>query len=652
MYQASVMQQHQQYLPPPQPLPSSTPQEFYAHNSVLPSTEYASDSGSADEGTSNVFPNQSEYDPSVSTIIDTTQSGSRGGIMSNLQVTGYPMQESMLSSSVGQESTLSYGPASFAQDFETQAFTLRPDMSEFDASYGGLDGLPESLVYPPYIQTSAPAVQTMPPLSDSQTITPLSNSSSPNTMPSLTSAYSHPNWHDGRKDSMSVPADSPPESLDSTNSNQHHIQSAVGDDVNIGWPSAQLIEHARPSTHFYQQSNPSVPGLNSQDQLVSPGLTSEAYARRNSSTTALAESMNTVDIAGTEPMLRQPTPTGLAARRQKARPANLGIAALRSASYSNGMPLSPGALTAPEQSLRRIRSGGVANNGRISKPLNSSGGQRSPLNFSFAETAASPKFARNASTTYSVSTQNVSSPTVSATPSSLAPPTPLTPGEFPRFPSWQSHGVVKTYPSNNNDNGVSVSWSGEAVNNQLHVNVSPPDTPLDAEQMVQYRSHFQARNQTLYRDTPPQSAPATQQSFAPTSMMPQSHSTALAQGNNGHFRRPSLPDTNHAFDSQTQWPAVPMFNTSGNLEMNNPMHFNYNNQQYADPQQMAQTMQQYNQASSAMQESIIKPNFSVHEYNPPQVSGTASPPRSDSVPKMYHFSNAGPKDYEAPSAKA
>jgi hypothetical protein len=101
-----------------------------------------------------------------------------------------------------------------------------------------------------------------------------------------------------------------------------------------------------------------------------------------------------------------------------------------------------------------------------------------------------------------------------------------------------------------------------------------------------------------------------------------------------------------------QWPAVPMFNTSGNLEMSNPMQFNYHNQQYADQQQMVHNMQQYNQTSSAMQESIIKPDFSVHEYAPPQVSSAASPPRSDSAPKMYHFSNAGPKDYEAPSAKA
>ncbi|KAF2428638.1 hypothetical protein EJ08DRAFT_322246 [Tothia fuscella] len=627
---SAQMAQHQQYLPPPQPLPSSTPQEF-----LHPVTEYTSDSASTDEGNPNLFSHQPDFTSTVPSIIGASQPHSTNSLIS-MNTSGYSMAEPILSSSVTQENGLIYGPPLFGQEFGTQDFTL----GCFNGYSGPFAVSSDSLAYPPYLQTSAPAVQAMPALSESQSITPLSSSASPHTMPSLTSAYSRSSLIPNRKDSVSEFGGSPDESLESPEQGE----------TRIGWLSEQVAEHI-----FYQDSNPSAPALDSCDQLVHSKGSTDIFARRNSSTTALADSMNTVDITNSSPTLKQPAPSaGLAARRQKARPANIGLAALRSASYSTG-PISPGALTAPEQSLRRIRSGGVMNGGRISKPMLSSG-QRSPLHFNFADSAASPKFARNASNAYSISTQCASSSAVSAT-GSLAPPTPLTPGDFGRFPSWQSHGVVKTYPPSDNTNGVSVSWSGSAVNDGLHVNVSsPPETPLDVGQMAQLHAHAVARDQALYRDAPPQSAPATQQSFAPTAMMPQSRSMFHLHDGHGnseraHFRRPSLPDTTPHFESQMQWSAVvPLFNTVGNLEMSNPMHFNYHNQQYADQNQMTQNMQQYSQA---LQESMVKPDFPVHEFMPPQMPvGIPSPPRSDSAPKMYQFSNAGPKDYEAPSIKA
>jgi hypothetical protein len=644
MYQATLAQHSQQYLPPPQPLPSSTPQEFYGANSVLPSTEYSPDSASSDGGRVNSFPTHGDYGSSVPTLVESTQPGPRDGLMSNLQAAGYSMQD--MSSAPGPDGIMSFGPPPFAQDFESHAYSLAPDLNNFDA-FNDLGGIPDSLAYPPYLQTSAPPVQNMassiPSLSDSQSATPLSNVGSPNTMPSLTSAYSHPKWSEDRKDSVSAPADSPQDSIDSSNTSLQHIQS----DNAINWPSTQIMDQ------FTEPEFKVTPAQDDSEHAASGfeggELPNEAFARRNSSTSALAESMNTVDIncaPGSDSGLMQAPPSsGLAARRQKPRPANLGLAALRSASYSAGMPISPGALTAPEQSLRRIRSGGVATTGRISKPLPSSG-QRSPLNFSFAEAAASPKFARHASTTYSVSSPAVSSPAASVTASSLAPPTPLTPGDFPRFPHWQSHGVIKSYPPNQNQ--APGPWSGEPASNGFYVNVSsPPATPLDSDQLAQYRSHLQARTQAMFRDTPPQSAPATQQSFPSTTMFPQSNGMLTTSHTNGdksaHIRRPSLPEQSFGFDAQQQqqW-VMPMFGASGDLQ---PMQFNPQNpEQYGPLQQMQQTTQNYN---PNLQESVIKGDFAVHQYSPPQAPNSSLPPREHSPPKAYHFSNHGPRDFEA-----
>jgi hypothetical protein len=653
MYQATIAQHSQQYLPPPQPLPSSAPQEFFDPNTALPSTEYSPDSASSDGGCSSNFPSHGDYSSAMPTIIQSGQPGSGDGLITNLQTTGFSMQN--MSAAPGPDGIMSIGPPPYAQNFDNHAYSLAPDLSSFDA-FSHLNGLPDTLAYPPYLQTSAPPVQamssSMPSLSDSQTATPLSTAASPNTMPSLTSAYSHPSWMEDRKDSASAPADSPQDSVDSSNSIHQPLQPSSGPSDVISWPSAQMIDPFKePEFSVIPAQGQAEPKA---QEFEAGDLPNVAYARRNSSTAALAESMNTVDIncaPGTESGLMQAPPSsGLAARRQKARPANLGLAALRSASYSAGMPVSPGStqnLTAPEQSLRRIRSGGVAANGRISKPLTSSG-QRSPMNFSFAEAAASPKFARHASTTYSVSSPAVSSPAVSATAGSLAPPTPSTPGDFARFPSWQSHGVVKTYPSNNNNhNAVSESWSGAPVSNNFNVNVSsPPDTPLDGDQLAQYRSHLQARTQAMFRDTPPQSAPATQQSFPSTTMLPQSHDMLNTFSNYGekssHIRRPSLPEQGLGFESQQQWPIMPMFSASGDLQ---PMQFNpHHQEQYS---QLTRNMQNYN---PNIQESFVKSDFSFHQYSPPQVSGSSLPPRNDSPPKAYHFSNHGPRDFEATTA--
>jgi hypothetical protein len=621
IYQASLSQQPQHYLPPPHAVPSSGSQEFYRPQPVVPSDRdskgpsISCSPSSASVGERPlIFSNQQEFPPRVPTIMETSQDGSRDGIELNMRAAGYSLADpvNIMSSAPG----LGHY-ASFDDSFVFQQFP-----GEFDCS--------------PFIEASAMSVQEV------QSPESLSASESPNNMPSLTSAYSHPDWSNDRK--LSLPADSPLDPLDSAN------------EPTPTWPSAQTMAQQQ---GFYAHQNPSAPSMSPQDQseFASPAqldLPVEAYGRRESSASALVDSMSTVDIANQETAessdSSQTQHSSIAARRQKARPANLGPAALRSASYSAGMPGSPGAnqSTAPDQALRRIRSTGVANVGRISKPIAS--GQRSPLNFSFADAAASPKFARHVSN-YSVST--ISSGPLSATTNSLAPPTPLTPGDFGHFPHWQSQGPMKLYPSDGNMNGLSI--HEESYHNGLYLNVSsPPGTPLDADQYAHFRTHMHARQQAMYHDTPPQSAPATQLAFPPTSMMPQAQSIRDSMGaDKPHIRRPSLPNNNNNnnnfnVEHQQNWPAVPLFNTTGDLQLSNPLQFNAHNIPQFIPQPTNPNMQNY---SMAMPDSLVKSEFAVHHYSPPQgASCTPSPPRNDSVPKLYHFSNAGPKDFQGSTA--
>jgi hypothetical protein len=89
-----------------------------------------------------------------------------------------------------------------------------------------------------------------------------------------------------------------------------------------------------------------------------------------------------------------------------------------------------------------------------------------------------------------------------------------------------------------------------------------------------------------------------------------------------------------------------MFNAAGDLQMSDPMQFNPHVQQFTPPPQMSHGSHNF---SSAMQDPLVKPEFSVHHYSPPQgASSSPSPPKSDSMPKVYHFANQGPRDFEAP----
>lgn len=234
----------------------------------------------------------------------------------------------------------------------------------------------------------------------------------------------------------------------------------------------------------------------------------DAFERRDSqAANMLAQSLRNVDIHTPQPAqtatFKSPAPpANIAARRQR-RPAPIGLAAMRSQSYSGTIPpqTSPGLAQqqnmGPGQQIRRIRSsnminGGVAH-GRVMK---SGSAQRSPLSFTFADAMNSPRH---------VSGQ-----------SSLAPPTPMTPQDFSgqevgaQFPSWNAaSGQTSRQPSiNESEFEHEVPPPSSSVPAQSFS--SPPHTPsFYQQQYVQQR----VGNNVIMQNTPPQSAPASQLSF-------------------------------------------------------------------------------------------------------------------------------------------
>lgn len=430
----------------------------------------------------------------------------------------------------------------------------------------------------------------------------------------------------------------------------------------------------------------------------------EALHRRDSPATALAQSMGNVEIQGqpnNDNGFKQPEqPSSIAARRQRPRPAALGQAALRSASYSAGMPSSPGTNNhnlKADHTLRRIRSTGLVNGGRIQK-ANPGSAQRSPMHFTFAEAAVSPKFATS---TYGA--PSINGPPVST--GSLAPPTPLTPSEPGRFPSWQSPGNVQSNATSNQDmssraDGAGVLYS-MAPTSAAFSTASPPETPLSLASLYAHGHRARVSNGSLVRDTPPQSAPAQQQSFPRSVFAPQqtsmpeepqqqqqhhpqprpqpqpqpqpqqqqqqhqqhhqlhhhmsmenTHSQLMAQQQ--AQRRPSLPEGGMiTYDMAAMQCAVPMVNADGDLQLAHPMQF------AQDPSmnfgKHPQTGMGYspNMAHGQMQHmNMHQPDFYVHQYSPPDGTtghGTQMNSRrqSEMQPKNYIFANQTPGDFKA-----
>jgi hypothetical protein len=389
-----------------------------------------------------------------------------------------------------------------------------------------------------------------------------------------------------------------------------------------------------PQSNFYQQPSASASGIlstperdHSRNYSAAPSdldiplhFREDAFARRNSSTSNLANNMDAIHIRnGTPDGFKQPNqPTSIAVRRQK-RPINLSSNAMRSASYSAPMP-SPGGNN--DKVIRRIRSSGIPNAaGRVQKSQPGSA-QRSPMAQSFSDAASSPKFARAFSS---------SSGTTIGHGGSLAPPTPLTPQDFGNC--WGGAAVIRPHsvmPEHNSPESMHTNWSSDQNGNVLVKSGSPPSTSMD----------LQARfvNDALYRDTPPQSAPATQQSFSRTSYLQQPqirtgfHSTTdltIQQPKPSHFRRPSLPDT-----AQNQ------------PDESNLQYLQAGNMNYDDFKDISLSGIHHN-VPFAPQVSAM-PDFLVHQYTPPTGTdphGNLLRRTTEPQPKSYIFANQGPGDF-------
>lgn len=405
----------------------------------------------------------------------------------------------------------------------------------------------------------------------------------------------------------------------------------------------------------------------------------EAFIRRDSQSSMLAQSMSHVGIHAAQPQpdeaFKSPAPpSSIAARRQRPRPAALGLASLRSQSYSGAtQPNSPSHAqqngTASGQPLRRIRSsnvvGGIAQ-GRVQKVPG--GAQRSPLSWTFAESLKSPKVIRHVS---------------QSTAGNLAPPTPLSPPDFlrPEHPRavnpWQtSSGHVSRQPSiseHDSEQGGPFVPQVSALPPQKFC--SPPQTPMYYQQ--QFVQQRMANNYHL-ENTPPQSAPASQQCFQNNYLPPhmaQSQAAlqqqVMAYGSGQpqqlvgvmapeqyvpiptvayapvqHFAGPTIAST---CDIPMQFPhGVPTITADGQLQMAFPQQLQLDQQQMSPPQPH---IPQSSTAESSPDSIPMRPTpseFEFHEYTPSEaIKRMAGPHRAvDTGPKNYTFANQGPEHFD------
>jgi len=538
-----------------------------------------------------------------------------------------------------QDVDFSYSTTAFASNL---SFDMPNEPAPSYAAYGNLGAWPSatdlntnsSLPAEPNQSTASLSTHSSP-FSGAQT-NPTPQSSSGPTPPSVASVVSaYTGW---TEDPSSGALNQQAEETEDQFTAPYNMNAASGSEQTLPfW--AQAGTNGSYGHSFYQQPNVSSQViLGSPEHDISrkasagaldfeppPFFQDDVYTRRNSSTSNLAGNFEAIQIRnGTPDEFKQPgQPTSIAQRR-KGRPVTLNPGAMRSASYSAPMP-SPGGNG--DHALRRIRSSGIGNAaGRVQKSQPGSA-QRSPMVANFSEAAASPKFAR----TFSSS----STTTLGQGAGSLAPPTPLTPQDMGIY--WQNNTVIRPHsvmPEHNSPESMNANWSTESQSaGAFAKSVSPPSTSLDLQQMTQ-----QYGNEAMYRDSPPQSAPPTQQNFSQQMYMQQPnmrvgfHSSTdltIAQPKPSHFRRPSLPDNAPAPVDESS------FYSNGN--------FNYDDYKDISLTNIAHNVPFAPRPSQA-------PEFLVHEFIPPNgndMNGNMYRRPSESQAKNYIFANQGPRDFKS-----
>ncbi|GAM87738.1 hypothetical protein ANO11243_057650 [Dothideomycetidae sp. 11243] len=373
---------------------------------------------------------------------------------------------------------------------------------------------------------------------------------------------------------------------------------------------------------------------------------------------------------------------GIAARRQRPRPQPLVNTSLRSASYCGPLPTAPGVMNAPAMTptaptLRRIKSSNVMNggiaSGRIQKSVSTA--QRSPLNFTFADAMNSPRFARRVSS-YSPANGGMGVPG-----GSLAPPTPLSPTELSHRLELQRQ-TSQMFGARQLSRQPSINELQEESHQQMLSNAnpfsSPPTTPNYAAQFGRNR----LANGMIAENTPPQSAPASQQCF-PTNIysQPTQMATSYSQGPMMASQAQSYAPMMQGMQNMVM-PSQPlqagqylemlqaqqqMNGMSQLLPGSQPLQMNFANMRYginsqpvyannlafsygvpANGNGMGLPQQHNNTIHHGQSKSVPGADFFVHEYSPPQdVKGTSSPRKSqESGPKNYTFANHGPEHFE------
>jgi hypothetical protein len=461
------------------------------------------------------------------------------------------------------------------------------------------------------------------------------------------------------------------------------------------------IAQSRPSHQDYSQEQP----------LAFPD--DEAFGeRRGSHTAGITQSMGNVGIKTPQPQqhtaFKSPTPsTSLATRRQRTKPAPLGLASMRSQSYSAAsQPGSPGPIAPQQQQqqhaipgspmpIRRIKSSNMMNavaQGRIQKASIGSA-QRSPLKFTFAEAMSSPKGTRH----------------MSHSGSNLVPPIPMSPREQAhmdpgrQFQQWQSSsGQASRQASNSEHDFEQHTTYGPSVSGP-HDNVSsPPHTPLYPPQ-PQFSQQRVGKN-IITENTPPQSAPATQQSFHNGSYIPQqTHAIqhqpvaiSQAQMSQQAMQNMFTAQPSHMMAPEPQFPmgdmsmpqhpqftltnsdpmtapqmhfpmgGVPMVDANGNFQMSMPQqHYQLVSHAPLMPSVPAPPLSHIPpvhypfpsitspspglQISAHASKVAAQPELFVHEYQPPADVKRAATPRkvtAESGPKNYTFANQTPEHFE------
>jgi hypothetical protein len=417
--------------------------------------------------------------------------------------------------------------------------------------------------------------------------------------------------------------------------------------------------------------------------------TDEAYMRRNSQASMLTQSMGNVNIHTPQPnqsgVFNSPAPPvngGIAARRQRPRPAPIGLAALRSQSYGGpGQPISPGhgvpqAHVTQDQQLRRIRSAAVMNggvaHGRIMKSTPGSA-QRSPVNWTFANAMVSPSFMRSASH------------------GNLAPPTPMSPHEYAQQEqnaAFANHFTQHPSISETDlEQGLGLPYPPSASVPAQNFS-SPPHTPMFYEYPF---ASTRVGSHVITENTPPQSAPAGQSCFpsnifatapqpvhqqaqqqpthvvyqmqAPPVAQPQQHISTTAPEQQQQMPTVTFAPSQQSNVTTGPPPGIPLqfangiptVTAEGTVKMSFPPQAQLMQQQSQQMGTPPQAQYSFVTASGGSPNSLATAHAGfqpsgellVHQYSPPDAMKRTATPRKpvEMAPKNYTFANHGPLDF-------